>query len=118
MKKIILRLFLIICIGAVAFSLWKLWGFYQFYHNGKKEYDELTEITSSQKIAAIAETGVLPDVEAAINEKAQWAYYMTWSHEFSLGEEYTSYDHLRKVYDSELSVTIDKLPKLYSVLRT
>ena len=43
MKKIILRLFLIICIGAVAFSLWKLWGFYQFYHNGKKEYDELTE---------------------------------------------------------------------------
>lgn len=88
------------------------------YTSHKKEYDELTEITSSQKIAAIAETGVLPDVEAAINEKAQWAYYMTWSHEFSLGEEYTSYDHLRKVYDSELSVTIDKLPKLYSVLRT
>ncbi len=42
MKRIILTVILVICIGAVAFSLWKLWGFYRFYHDGKKEYDDLT----------------------------------------------------------------------------
>lgn len=84
------------------------------YTSHKSEFDELTAITS-QKISAIAETGVLPDVEAAISEKAFWSYFMTWSHEFCLGEKYTSYDHLRKVYNSELAVTIDKLPQLYSV---
>lgn len=84
------------------------------YTSHKSEFDELTAITS-QKITAIAETGVLPDVKAAISENAVWSYFMTWSHEFCLGEKYTTYDHLREVYNSELAVTIDKLPQLYSV---
>ncbi|MBR0411577.1 MAG: class B sortase [Eubacterium sp.] len=49
MKKIILTVILVICLGAVAFSLWKLWGFYQFYHKGKKEYDQLTEYVKEEK---------------------------------------------------------------------
>ncbi|MBQ4225844.1 MAG: beta-mannosidase [Oscillospiraceae bacterium] len=85
------------------------------YTSHKNEYDELTAI--SKKIAAIAETGVLPDIEAAIREEAAWSYFMTWSHEFCLGEKYTSYDHLRNVYNSELAVTIDKLPQLYLISR-
>ena len=59
------------------------------YTSHKQEYDDLTVITSAEKIAAVAEPGVLPDIEAAIAEKAAWSYFMTWSHEFCIGEKYT-----------------------------
>ena len=36
-------LILILCLVIAGFSAWKLWGYYQKYHNGEKEYEQLTE---------------------------------------------------------------------------
>lgn len=83
------------------------------YTSHKKEYDELKSITLSDKLAAIAEIGVLPDPEKAIAENAAWSYYMTWSNIFCLGEKFSTYEKMKKIYESEYSVTLDKLPKLY-----
>lgn len=76
-------------------------------------YRELIGITPSPKITVIGETGVLPDVEAAAEERAGWASYMTWSGAFCIGEEFNSADALRAVYRSPRTVTKDDLPELY-----
>lgn len=84
------------------------------YTAHKDEYLELSELTSEEKITAIAETGVLPDIEELIKQNVKWTYYMTWSHEFCLSEKYSTYDQLRKVYNSEYSITLEDLPELYT----
>ena len=82
----------------------------------EKEYEGMVKINPSDKILAIGETGVLPDVDSCVNSGRAWAYYMTWSRVFCLSEEYNSYDYMRKLYASEHAVTLSDLPKLYEVL--
>ena len=85
------------------------------YTAHKEEYTGLCEITETEKLAAVAETGVLPDPEAIVKENVPWTYYMTWSNEFCLGEKYSTFDQLKSVYNSDYSVTADELPRLYKV---
>ena len=86
------------------------------YTSHINEYLELKKITEQPKIAAIAETGVIPDAEAIVRDNARWVYYMTWSHDFCIGEKYNTYEQLRRLYNSEYAVTLDDLPEgLYSL---
>lgn len=83
-------------------------------HNDRRaEYEELLANTSKDKIAAIAEIGVLPDADMLHANGTGWTYYMTWSHEFCLTEEYSTFDQMQKLYNSDFAITLDKLPKLY-----
>lgn len=79
----------------------------------KEEYDELVKITDQKKIVLIGEIGSLPSLSAIVEEGAGWASYMTWSHEFCLGEEFSSYEVLRETYNSPYAVTKEDLPVLY-----
>ena len=79
----------------------------------KEEYDELVKITDQKKIVLIGEIGCLPSLSAIVEEGAGWASYMTWSHEFCLGEEFSSYEVLRETYNSPYAVTKEELPVLY-----
>lgn len=79
----------------------------------KAEYDELVKITDQKKIVLIGEIGSLPSLSAIVEEGAGWASYMTWSHEFCLGEEFSSYEVLRETYNSPYAVTKEELPVLY-----
>lgn len=79
----------------------------------KEEYDELVKITDQKKIVLIGEIGSLPSLSAIVEEGAGWASYMTWSHEFCLGEEFSSYEVLRETYNSPYAVTKEELPVLY-----
>lgn len=79
----------------------------------KEEYDELVKITDQKKIVLIGEIGSLPSLNAIVEEGAGWASYMTWSHEFCLGEEFSSYEVLRETYNSPYAVTKEELPVLY-----
>ena len=74
------------------------------------KYDELRGLTPAQKGLAIAETGILPDPEALIREKAAWLWYMTWSGAYALTEEQNSFDALRRLYHHPYAVTLDRLP--------
>lgn len=76
-------------------------------------YYELLKITAQPKITIIGETGTLPDVEAVCSEKVGWASYMAWSKSYSLTEEYTSSEYLKKLYNSPNAVTKESLPELY-----
>ena len=69
-------------------------------------YEKLVAATSRGKVAALAEVGYLPDVDLLQKSRIPWAYYMTWSKEFCIGEKYNSVENLKKMYDSEYAVTL------------
>ena len=69
-----------------------------------KEYEELIRATSTNKVAALAEVGYMPDVDMLAESHTPWAYYMTWSKEFCIGEQYNSKENLRRMYDSAYAV--------------
>ena len=37
--------------------------------------------------------------------RTPWAYYMTWSKEFCIGEKYNSTENLKRIYGSEYAIT-------------
>lgn len=76
----------------------------------RDRYDELKAITTADKGAAIAETGVIPDGDALQQEYAPWLWYMTWSKDFTLTEQHNSFDALRRLYHHDYAITLDKLP--------
>lgn len=83
------------------------------YTDRRKEYDGMLPLTDAKKIIAIGETGVIVDPEQVHQNKTAWAYYMTWSHDYCLTEQYNRFEDLKKVYDSKYSITKDELPELY-----
>lgn len=72
----------------------------------EEEYKRLVEATSDKKIAALAEIGYLPDVEMLEKSHTPWAYYMTWSGGFAIGERFNSLESLKKMYDSDYSIKL------------
>lgn len=68
------------------------------------EYRELIDNTTHNKVAALSEVGYLPDAELLSKSCIPWAYYMTWSKEFCIGEQYNSEESIRSMYDSEYSI--------------
>lgn len=72
----------------------------------RKEYDELINATTANKVAALAEVGYLPDIDMLEKSRVPFAYYMTWSKEFCIGEQYNSVEQLQKLYQSSYAVTL------------
>ncbi|MBP3618758.1 MAG: beta-mannosidase [Lachnospiraceae bacterium] len=70
-----------------------------------QEYEALVEATTKNKVAALAEIGYLPDIKMLEESHTPWAYYMTWSKEFCIGEKYNSVDNLKKMYESAYAIT-------------
>lgn len=75
------------------------------YH---EDYNKLIKSTTRNKVTALAEVGYIPDIEMLEQSHTPWAYYMTWSKEFCIGEQYNTTENLRKMYDSNYSVSIEK----------
>ncbi|MDY2510638.1 MAG: glycosyl hydrolase [Ruminococcus callidus] len=70
------------------------------------DYTDLIAASSQTKVAALAEVGILPDVEKLAESHIPWAYFMTWSKEFCIGEEYNSTKQLQKLYESKNVITL------------
>lgn len=45
-------LLLLLCLAVAAFSAWKLYGYYRGYHDGEKEYEELTQYVKENEDGA------------------------------------------------------------------
>ena len=70
------------------------------------DYYALIRNTTSAKVAALAEVGYLPDPDLLAESRVPWAYYMCWSKEFCIGEQYNSVENLRRMYASEYAITL------------
>ena len=72
----------------------------------REEYEQLVQATTRNKVAALAEIGYLPDPEMMSKSKVPFAYYMTWSKEFCIGEQYNTVEALREVYRHPYVITL------------
>lgn len=73
------------------------------YH---EEYLTLVKNTSDKKVAALAEVGYIPDIHMLEEAKTPWAYYMSWSKEFIIGEQYNSKKKVKEMYNSDYAITL------------
>ena len=69
------------------------------------EYARLRAETTGNKVAALAEVGYLPDIRMLEESRVPWAYYMTWSKEFCIEEQYNRAEALRQMYRSDYAVS-------------
>ncbi len=70
------------------------------------QYRTLREQTGSGKVAALAEVGYLPDIRKLKASRTPWAYYMTWSREFCIGETYNAYSRVKELYEDPYAVSL------------
>ncbi|MCM1526901.1 MAG: AGE family epimerase/isomerase [Bacteroides sp.] len=70
------------------------------------EYERLIRANGRHKVAALGEVGYLPDVRRLEDSHMPWAYYMTWSKEFCIGDRYNKAEQLRKMYESDYARTL------------
>ena len=66
----------------------------------------------------MSECGTMPDPDLIIRDNAYWLWLAVWNSDFivvdlttELSEEYTELEMMKKVYDSEVIITLDELPK-------
>ena len=74
------------------------------YH---EEYYSLIKETTKNKVAALAEVGYIPDIRLLEKSHIPWAYYMTWSKEFCIGEQYNRIKNVKKIYESDYAITLN-----------
>lgn len=70
------------------------------------DYKALMENTTNKKVAALAEVGYMPSATELEKSNIPWAYYMTWSKEFCIGEQYNSKDSVKAMYSSKYAITL------------
>lgn len=71
------------------------------------EYKELINNTSKNKIVALTECGVLPDIDMLKEIGQPWVYFMTWSKEFILTEDYNYKEDIKKIYQDTDTITLE-----------
>ncbi len=76
-----------------------------------KEYEELHRVTDANKGMAVAELGVIPSAKALEQSRIPWLWYMTWSHEFCLTENFTTNEALKEMYHSSYALTLEDVKK-------
>lgn len=69
-----------------------------------KEYNKLISETTKKKVVALAEVGYIPDIKMLAQSHTPWAYYMTWSKEFCIGEQYNKTTDLKSMYSSDYAI--------------
>ena len=72
----------------------------------REDYEKLITAITDKKVAALAEVGYIPDIDMLKESKVPWAYYMSWSKEWIMGEQYNSLENLKKTYSSDYTITL------------
>ena len=72
----------------------------------REDYEKLIRETTDKKVAALAEVGYIPDIDLIRESKVPWAYFMSWSKEWIIGEQYNSLENLKRIYSSDYTVTL------------
>ncbi len=74
------------------------------YTDYKTKYEELINNTTTKKVPALTEVGYIPDIQMLSESRVPWAYYMCWSKEFCLEEQYNTNEDLKKAYANPYAI--------------
>jgi hypothetical protein len=80
-------------------------------HDPAKDiFDELTQMTRSQKLIALGENGPVPDPKLLKSERAGWLFFTTWMG--SILFEKTTPEQLHEYYNNSYVLNLGDLPDL------
>lgn len=72
---------------------------------------------SEKKLVTMSECATMPDPELIVRDNAYWLWFAVWNWDFivkngttELSDAYTSFDMMKKVYNSDVIITRDELP--------
>ncbi len=89
------------------------------YDCNSNVYWSLHNYVNGEKMIGIMENSTIPSVSNITTEKATWLYFCTWydngQDNFISGDNYNDAAAVKEMYQSDLCITLDELPKdLYS----
>ena len=85
------------------------------YSSQEDIFNYIRESTSTNKIIALSENGVVYDIDDSFDNGVRWAWFATWNgdyvvKDFQLSQQYTDLEHWQKAYSSERALTLSELP--------
>lgn len=89
------------------------------YSSQVSSFIECADSSGERKLVALSENGCIPDPDLMKRDNAVWLYFGVWSGSYTVmwddavyNEQYTDLEMLKKVYNSEHTLTLDELPDL------
>lgn len=90
------------------------------YTSQADRFMKASRYSQERKLIVLSENGCMFDPDLALRDGAIWGYFCTWGGEFvlkakgfnKLSEQYTEEAMIQKVYNHELVITRDELPKI------
>lgn len=76
------------------------------------KFEELRNVTKSERVLALAEVGSIPDPELQAKENLPWAYWMAWNDEFIKDGKHNSQQFLKDTFNNKRVVTLDGTTKV------
>ena len=81
-----------------------------------EKFYEIFQYSGGKKMIALTENGIVFDIDNVISAGTMWAWFNTWNYEFitkngRFSDEFTEAEILKKTYQSEYVITLDKLPE-------
>lgn len=87
------------------------------YGTSPAKLEEITGWAGGSKLVTMSECATMPDPELIVRDNAYWLWFAVWNWDYivvngttELSDAYTSFDMMKKVYDSEVIITRDELP--------
>lgn len=74
----------------------------------KFSFDYLGRLTSYKKPLALTENGPIPDPDLLFSYESYFLWFMPWFGNFVFDENINSTEHLKKVYNHEKVITLNK----------
>lgn len=88
------------------------------YGSRYEQFLALQKIVGKDKLIALSECSVVPDIDASFRDNAVWSFFGLWYGKYlrnedgEFSETYTSRDNFIHVYNSDGAITLDELIKL------
>lgn len=88
------------------------------YGASPSTFAEVSGWAANGKLVTMSECATMPDPELIVRDNAYWLWFAVWNWDYivllgttHLSDKYTSFDMMEKVYNSEVIITRDELPK-------
>ncbi len=79
---------------------------------------EVNSWVNGKKMVTMSECATMPDPDLIVRDNAYWLWFAVWNWDYlvvngttELSEKYTELEMMKKVYNSDVIITLDELPK-------
>ncbi len=91
------------------------------YSSQAERFEDAANFSGHNKIIALTETGIIPDIDACFDDGAVWSWYCPWyggfvcektenARDFKYCEKHTELEIIKKMYNHSRAITLDTLP--------